>query len=100
MAMALLQVTGSSEAVRRDLFPLRTRILYISLFTSFELQVFVFSQDFTVLGGSLGETHAQKICKVMDMAMRVGSLCTAMVSHAQFVATLCLYHRSSGNWVE
>ena len=36
-------------------------------------QVFVFSQDFTVLGGSLSETHAQKICKVMDMAMKVGA---------------------------
>lgn len=35
-------------------------------------KVFVFSQDFTVFGGSLSETHAQKICKVMDMAMKVG----------------------------
>ena len=36
-------------------------------------QVFVFSQDFTVLGGSLGEAFAEKICKVMDLAMRTGS---------------------------
>ncbi len=36
-------------------------------------QVYVYSQDFTVLGGSLSETHAQKICKVMDMAMRMGA---------------------------
>jgi len=36
-------------------------------------QIFVFSQDFTVLGGSLSETHAQKICKIMDMAMQVGA---------------------------
>lgn len=36
-------------------------------------KVFVFSQDFTVFGGSLSETHAQKICKVMDMAIRVGA---------------------------
>ncbi len=36
-------------------------------------QVFVFSQDFTVLGGSLSETHAQKICKIMDMAMQNGA---------------------------
>ncbi len=36
-------------------------------------QTFVFSQDFTVLGGSLSETHAQKICKIMDMAMQVGA---------------------------
>ncbi len=35
--------------------------------------VFVFSQDFTVLGGSLSETHAEKICKVMDQAMKVGA---------------------------
>ncbi|MCF4167106.1 acyl-CoA carboxylase subunit beta [Zavarzinia compransoris] len=36
-------------------------------------QVFVFSQDFTVFGGSLSESHAEKICKVMDMAMKVGA---------------------------
>ena len=35
--------------------------------------VFVFSQDFTVFGGSLSEAHAEKICKVMDQAMQVGS---------------------------
>ena len=36
-------------------------------------QVYVYSQDFTVFGGSLSETHAQKICKVMDMAMLNGA---------------------------
>ncbi len=36
-------------------------------------EVFVFSQDFTVIGGSLGEGHSQKICKVMDLAYQVGS---------------------------
>ncbi|HEX8116628.1 MAG TPA: carboxyl transferase domain-containing protein, partial [Pyrinomonadaceae bacterium] len=36
-------------------------------------RVFVFAQDFTVFGGSLSETHAEKICKVMDTAMRVGA---------------------------
>ncbi len=36
-------------------------------------QVFLFSQDFTVLGGSLGEAFAEKICKVMDLAIRTGS---------------------------
>ncbi|KAH9260032.1 hypothetical protein BASA81_001804 [Batrachochytrium salamandrivorans] len=36
-------------------------------------QVFVFSQDFGVLGGSLSETHAEKICKVMDKAMLTGT---------------------------
>jgi propionyl-CoA carboxylase beta chain len=35
--------------------------------------VFVFSQDFTVFGGSLSEAHAEKICKVMDLAMSVGA---------------------------
>lgn len=35
--------------------------------------VYVFSQDFTVFGGSLSETFAQKICKVMDMAMKAGA---------------------------
>ncbi|WP_159978342.1 MULTISPECIES: acyl-CoA carboxylase subunit beta [unclassified Novosphingobium] len=35
--------------------------------------VFVFSQDFTVFGGSLSARHAQKICKVMDAAMKVGA---------------------------
>ncbi|MCL4143602.1 UNVERIFIED_CONTAM: hypothetical protein GTU68_056214 [Idotea baltica] len=34
--------------------------------------VYLFSQDFTVFGGSLSETHAEKICKVMDAAMKVG----------------------------
>jgi acetyl-CoA carboxylase carboxyltransferase component len=36
-------------------------------------QVFVYSQDFTVFGGSLGEVHAEKICKVMDLAMATGA---------------------------
>ena len=36
-------------------------------------QAFLFSQDFTVLGGSLGEAYAEKICKVMDLAVRTGS---------------------------
>jgi len=35
--------------------------------------VFVFSQDFTVFGGSLSETHAEKICKILDQAMKVGA---------------------------
>ncbi|HEY0707548.1 MAG TPA: acyl-CoA carboxylase subunit beta [Polyangia bacterium] len=36
-------------------------------------QVFVYAQDFTVFGGSLSEAHAGKICKVMDLAMKVGA---------------------------
>jgi propionyl-CoA carboxylase beta chain len=35
-------------------------------------RVVVFAQDFTVFGGSLSETHAEKICKVLDLAMKVG----------------------------
>ena len=35
--------------------------------------IYVFSQDFTVFGGSLGEVHAEKICKLMDMAMKNGA---------------------------
>ena len=35
--------------------------------------VYVYSQDFTVFGGSLSETHAQKICKIMDMAVQNGA---------------------------
>jgi propionyl-CoA carboxylase beta chain len=35
--------------------------------------VFVYSQDFTVFGGSLSEAYAEKICKIMDLAMKVGA---------------------------
>ena len=35
-------------------------------------EVYVFSQDFTIFGGSLSETHAEKICRIMDMAMQSG----------------------------
>src|SRR5436853_1236503 len=35
--------------------------------------VYVFAQDFTVLGGSLSETNAQKICKIMDLALKTGA---------------------------
>ncbi len=35
--------------------------------------VYVFAQDFTVFGGALSETHAEKICKIMDTAMKVGA---------------------------
>src|SRR5690242_21178410 len=35
--------------------------------------VYLFAQDFTVFGGSLSETYAQKICKIMDLAMKVGA---------------------------
>ncbi len=37
--------------------------------------VYLFAQDFTVIGGSLGEKHAAKICKAMDMAVKVGCPC-------------------------
>lgn len=42
--------------------------------------VFCYSQDFTVFGGSLSERHAQKICKIMDMAMKAGSISMFPVS--------------------
>ena len=35
--------------------------------------IYIFSQDFTVFGGSLGEVHAEKVCKVMDMALKNGA---------------------------
>lgn len=35
--------------------------------------VYIFSQDFTVMGGSLSETYAEKICKIMDLAMKTGA---------------------------
>ena len=35
--------------------------------------VYIFAQDFTVFGGALSETHAEKICKVMDLAMKTGA---------------------------
>lgn len=38
-----------------------------------ERLVYVYAQDFTVFGGALSETHAEKICKVMDLAMKVGA---------------------------
>ncbi|HOS50766.1 MAG TPA: carboxyl transferase domain-containing protein, partial [Bacillota bacterium] len=38
-------------------------------------QVFVYAQDFTTMGGSLGEMHAKKICKVMDLALKTGAPC-------------------------
>lgn len=40
--------------------------------------VFVFSQDFTVFGGSLGEVFAEKICKTMDLAMKMGAPCVGI----------------------
>ncbi|MBT8272401.1 MAG: acyl-CoA carboxylase subunit beta [Bacteroidia bacterium] len=40
--------------------------------------VYVYAQDFTVFGGSLSETHAEKICKVMDLAVKVGAPCIGL----------------------
>ncbi len=40
--------------------------------------VYIFSQDFTVFGGSLSETHAEKICKIMDLAMQNGAPCIGL----------------------
>lgn len=44
--------------------------------------VYVYSQDFTVLGGSLGHVHAQKICKVMDLALKTGVPVIALLDSA------------------
>lgn len=41
-------------------------------------KIFIFAQDFTVLGGSLGEMHANKICKVMEMATKMGAPCIGL----------------------
>ena len=40
--------------------------------------VFLFSQDFTVFGGSLSSMHAQKICKIMDKAIQIGAPCIGL----------------------
>ena len=40
--------------------------------------VYVFSQDFTVFGGSLSETHAEKICKIMDLSIKNGAPCIGL----------------------
>jgi len=54
----------------------KTKVLGDSVVTGYGTiegrRVYVFSQDFTVLGGSLGEVHSQKICKVMDLAVKNG----------------------------
>ena len=57
--------------------------------------VYLYSQDFTVLGGSLSETHAEKICKIMDLAMQNGvpvigiSFCLAFLSDAVSIHMIC-----------
>tara|TARA_R110001583_G_scaffold145096_1_gene297112 strand:- start:48496 stop:50049 length:1554 start_codon:yes stop_codon:yes gene_type:complete len=40
--------------------------------------IYIFAQDFTVFGGSLSETHAEKICKIMDHAIKVGAPCIGL----------------------
>ena len=54
--------------------------------------VFVYSQDFTVFGGSLSEAHAEKICKVMDLALENGApiigLSDSGGAHSEGVASL------------
>ncbi len=44
--------------------------------------VYVFSQDFTVMGGSLGAAHASKIVKIQDMALKNGAASTIAAAHA------------------
>ena len=43
-----------------------------------ERLVYIFAQDFTVFGGALSETHAEKICKIMDHAIKVGAPCIGL----------------------
>jgi propionyl-CoA carboxylase beta chain len=50
--------------------------------TVFGRKVFLFSQDFTVFGGSLSEVFAEKICKVMDLAVKYGSPSSASTTPA------------------
>ena len=52
--------------------------------------VYVFAQDFTVSAGSLSETMSQKICKVMDMAMKMGAPCIGLNDSSRKVLTLWL----------
>ncbi|MFX1498740.1 MAG: acyl-CoA carboxylase subunit beta [Promethearchaeota archaeon] len=42
-------------------------------------KVFIYSQDFTILGGTIGKAHAQKICKVMDLALKMGCPIIALI---------------------
>jgi propionyl-CoA carboxylase beta chain len=60
-----------------ELIPDEERVMGDGVVTGFGRidgrNVYVFSQDFTVFGGSLAEAHAQKICKVMDLAVRNGA---------------------------
>lgn len=55
--------------------------------------VYVFAQDFTVFGGSLSETMALKICKVMDMAMKMGAPLSASMTRAAHV-----FRKASTHW--
>ncbi len=63
--------------VTSQLLPAEERILGDSVVTGYGTidgrLVYVFSQDFTVYGGSLGEAHAQKVCKIMDLALKNGA---------------------------
>ena len=62
--------------------------------TIFDRPVFVYSQDFTVLGGSLSETHAEKICKVMDGAIKSGIPIIGLTIQAVLV-----FKKVSPRWV-
>jgi len=63
--------------VTSQLLPVEERALGDSVVTGYGTidgrLVYVFSQDFTVFGGSLGEAHAQKVCKIMDLALKNGA---------------------------
>ena len=56
-------------------------------------KVCAFSQDFTVFGGSLSETHAQKIVKIMKWAMKIGAL-------TLFSIQILILFRCTGHWIK
>ncbi len=61
----------------------KTQILGDGVITGFgtinNRQIFAYAQDFTVFGGSLSEVHAQKICKIYDMALKIGAPIIGMI---------------------
>jgi len=67
-----LSGTAASISECRSSVPQATA-LSPALAVSMAAFVYVFAQDFTVFGGSLSETNALKICKIMDLAMRAGA---------------------------
>src|ERR1035441_3668839 len=67
------QTTFHKEA-RMKQHSILSRLCFVTGYGRIEGRlVYVFAQDFTVFGGSLSETNAQKICKIMDLALKTGA---------------------------